>query len=83
MAKNKQLTAYYKALSAKTSDIIPKLYSAFAIALWRGLDMSDDDKVEAIEDIISETQLIWQECADGRIDILEECRELTGIEIMR
>lgn len=83
MAKNKQLTQMYKNMHSKISDTLPKMYSAVAIALWECLDMSDDDKVEAIESIFTETQEIWQQCADGKIDILERCRELTGIEIMR
>ena len=81
MAKNNQLISFYKTLNARTSDILPKMYSAVAIALWECLDMSDDDKVEAIESIILDTQYIWQQCADGHIDILERCKELTGIDV--
>lgn len=83
MAKNKQLIEFCKVLNARTADILPKLYSAFALALWEGLAMPEDEKVEAIKDVIATTQEIWQAHADDEIDILERCRELTGIEIMR
>ena len=83
MAKNKQLAEFYKVMQAKIADTLPRMYSAVAIALWHQLDMPDEEKVEAIESVFAETQEIWQKCADGMINIMEECKELTGIEIMR
>lgn len=82
MAKNKALLNTYRNLQRKIDETLPKMYAAMAIALWEGLDMPEDDKVEAIIDIFATSQALWQDCADNDKDIMQICKDLTGIDIM-
>ncbi len=83
MAKNNALINTYKNLQRKTAETLPNLYAAMAIALWEGLAMPEADKVEAITDIFTRSQELWQDCVDNDVDLLKMCEELTGIDIMR
>lgn len=57
----------------------PQIYSALAIALWKKLDMPNDEKADAINDIFAESQRIWAECIEKNHDIEKLCEDFTGI----
>lgn len=59
----------------------PQIYSALAIALWNMLDLPEDEKADAIEQIFAESQEIWIDCVNKGKDIEQLCLEKTGISI--
>lgn len=59
----------------------PQIYSALAIALYRLLEIPEEEKAEAISVVFAESQKVWTECVDKGLDILELCQKETGIEL--
>ena len=83
MAKNKGFINRQKVFHQKIAGLLPQAYAAVAMALWNTLDMPDAEKTDAIEVIFAESQRIWQECADNHMNIIQMCRELTGIDVVK
>lgn len=90
MAKNDKLINSLKLIAAKNREMhmeqaaerdTPQIYAALAIALYRLLDMQDDEKAETINSIFVESQEIWTDCADNGLDINQMCIDETGIDI--
>ena len=69
-------------IKAASERDVPQIYAALAISLWNLLGMPDEEKADAIEDIFAESQKIWQESWENGEDMVEKCKDLTGIDIM-
>lgn len=91
MGKNNALINSIRAIAAKNQqDNIaraaekdtPQIYTALAIALYRLLDMPEDDKADAINSIFVESQEIWLDCVNKGININQFCIDETGIDII-
>ena len=61
---------------------VPQIYSVIATALWRTLDLPDEEKTDAIKMIFAESQKIWIGCINKGMDteaIIQMCEDETGI----
>ena len=68
-------------IDASNKDV-PQIYSVMALALWRTLDLQDEEKTDAIKMIFSESQRFWIECINKGMDvdaIIKMCEDETGI----
>lgn len=91
MSKNdKLINSLRKIASRNRSENIAKaaerdtsqIYAVLAIALYRLLSISnEDEKVDAIEQVFSESQKIWLDCSEKDIDVNELCEKETGIDV--
>ena len=77
MAKNNDFINRYKILYAKVNNIVPEVYAAVALVLSREYEWT----YEQINDFFSETQAVWQEYSDSKMDMVQACLEETGIEL--
>lgn len=60
----------------------PQIYAAIGIALYRLLDIGDEDeKVSAINSIFAESQSVWMECVSTGVDVCKMCIDETGIDV--
>lgn len=59
-------------------ELVPNLYAAFGITLY---DMGFD--ADQIEEIVMNTQKLWEENIGYEGDMIKRCEELTGIEFRR
>ena len=60
---------------------VPQIYSVVAVALWRTLDLPNEEKEDAIRMIFAESQKIWIGCIEKGMDvnqIIEMCENETG-----
>ena len=61
---------------------VPQIYSVVAVALWRTLDLPNEEKEDAIRMIFAESQKIWIGCINKGMDIdaiIKMCEDETGI----
>lgn len=69
-------------MDASNKDV-PQIYSVVAVALWRTLDIPDEEeKVDAIKMIFAESQKIWIGCINKGMnidEIIKMCEDETGI----
>ena len=68
-------------IDASNKDV-PQIYSVMALALWRTLDLPDEEKTDAIKMIFSESQNIWIGCVNKGMNInaiIKMCEDETGI----
>ncbi len=75
---NKQLTRVAKMYERRMKEMVPIIYASFATALKTVMNAEYDD----ILDVLATTQELWERNKSGEIDIIEECFEVTGIDIM-
>lgn len=90
MSKNDKLIEAVKAL-AKRNELenikksaikdTPQIYAAICIALHNNLDIPEEDKLDAINQILADSQQIWLDVLSSGNDILDECEEITGIRL--
>ena len=60
----------------------PQIYAAIGIALYRLLDIEDEDeKVSAINSIFAESQSVWMDCVSNGTDVCQMCIDETGIDV--
>lgn len=88
MAKNNQLINSLKEIArrnrennilAASEKDTPQIYSVIAMALYNLFDTNEDEKVEWIEQVIAESQRIWNEAVWQNKDVIQMCEDLTGI----
>ena len=79
MAKNNYLINKYKILYKKINQIIPEVYAGIALALHRKCGWG----YKRINDLFEESQIIWNECINSDINMLEMCEKETGIELRK
>lgn len=67
-------------IDASNKDV-PQIYSVVAVALWRTLDLPNEEKADAIRMIFAESQKIWIGCIEKGMDvnqIMKMCEDETG-----
>ena len=79
MGKNNSLINKYKMLYKKIEQITPEVYAGIALALHRKYGWG----YKRINDLFSESQIIWNECINSDINMLEMCEKETGIELRK
>lgn len=79
MAKNNYLINKYKMLYKKIEQITPEVYAGIALTLHRKYGWG----YKRINDLFEESQIIWNECINSDINMLEMCEKETGIELRK
>lgn len=79
MAKNNYLINKYKILYKKINQITPEVYAGIALALHRKCGWG----YKRINDLFEESQVIWNECINSEINMVEMCEKETGIELRK
>ena len=79
MGKNNNLINKYKMLYKKIEQITPEVYAGIALALHRKCGWG----YKRINDLFEESQIIWNECINSDINMLEMCEKETGIELRK
>ena len=79
MAKNNYLINKYKMLYKKIEQITPEVYAGIALALHRKCGWG----YKRINDLFDESQIIWNECINSDINMMEMCEKETGIELRK
>ena len=79
MGKNNNLINKYKLLYKKIDQITPEVYAGIALALHRKCGWG----YKRINDLFEESQIIWNECINSDINMVEMCEKETGIELRK
>ena len=79
MGKNNNLISKYKMLYKKIEQITPEVYAGIALALHRKCGWG----YKRINDLFEESQIIWNECINSDINMMEMCEKETGIELRK
>ena len=79
MGKNNNLINKYKMLYKKIEQITPEVYAGIALALHRKCGWG----YNRINDLFEESQIIWNECINSDINMVEMCEKETGIELRK
>lgn len=79
MGKNNNLINKYKMLYKKIEQITPEVYAGIALALHRKCGWG----YKRINDLFEESQIIWNECINSDINMMEMCEKETGIELRK
>ena len=61
-----------------TNDL-PYMYSAVALAMWNLVDGDEEEKHNAIMDMIAESSRVCNDVIENGKDIVEEFEKITGI----
>jgi hypothetical protein len=77
MAKNNDLINRYKLLNLRVQQIVPEVYAAVALTLYRDYEWT----YEQINDLFGLTQEKWEYYSDMHLDMIQICSEETGIEL--
>lgn len=64
-----------------TNDL-PYMYSAVALATWELIEGDEEQKYDAVMEMINKSVEIWNEVVNSGKDIIEECERITGIQII-
>ena len=68
MGKNNNLINKYKMLYKKIEQITPEVYAGIALALHRKCGWG----YKRINDLFEESQIIWNECINSDINMVEK-----------
>ena len=79
MGKNNNLINKYKMLYKKIEQITPEVYAGIALTLHRKYGWG----YKRINDLFEGSQIIWNECINSDINMLEMCEKETGIELRK
>ena len=79
MGKNNNLINKYKMLYKKIEQITPEVYAGIALTLHRKYEWG----YKRINDLFEESQIIWNECINSDINMMEMCEKETGIELRK
>ena len=79
MAKNKFLINQYKKLQESIRDTTPSVYAGIALALHRKHGWG----YKRINDLFVESQIIWNECVQSDMKMIEMCLKETGIDVQQ
>ena len=58
---------------------LPYMYSAVALAMWNLVDGNEEEKYDAIMDMIAESNRVWNDIVESGKDVVEECERITGV----
>ena len=79
MAKNNFLINQYKKLQEEIRDTTPTVYAAIALSLHRKYGWG----YKRINDLFNESIIIWNECINSDMKMMEMCLEETGIDVQK
>lgn len=79
MAKNNYLIENMKRLQKTINNITPQVYAGIAIALHRKHGWG----YKRINDLFCESQIIWNECVQADVNMMQMCLDETGIDVQR
>ena len=79
MGKNKFLINQYKKLQENIRDTTPSVYAGIALALHRKHKWG----YKRINDLFNESIVIWNECIQSDMKMLEMCEKETGINVQQ
>lgn len=68
-------------LHGRIQQVLPYIYSGIALALWNVLDEPEEEKERDVMTLIQESQNIWNQAVEDGKDIIELCKEVTGIDV--
>ena len=77
MGKNKFLINQYKKLQTNIRDTTPSVYAGIALALHRKHGWG----YKRINDLFNESIIIWNECINSDMKMMEMCLKETGIDV--
>lgn len=60
---------------------LPYMYSAVALAMWNLVDGDEEEKHDAILDLIQMSYAIWNDIVQNDKNVIEECERITGIDV--
>ena len=75
---NKLFIEQEKRFRRKIDELAPTIYAAFCIALKREFKFGYYRTYR----VLKVTQVLWHEAAVGGLDIVKQCEEETGIDLM-
>ena len=76
--ENRFLNASLDYIHTRITNDLPYMYSAIALAMWNILDETDEEKVQDINTLLNESQMIWNDIVENGKNIVEECERITG-----
>lgn len=81
--QNRLLNASLNLINDRIKKDLPYMYSAVALAMWKLVDGDEEEKYDAIMDLIQMSSAIWNDVVENEKDVVEECRRITGIDIRK
>ena len=76
---NRILSASLEYIHTRITNDLPYMYSAVALAVWDLVEGSEEEKYDAVMDMIQKSSAIWNDVVKNEKDIVEECERITGI----
>lgn len=77
MGKNNKLIRQFALMNKHIQTITPQVYAALALALHRKYGWG----YVRINRLFLESQEIWTECVDNKLNMLQMCEDETGIKV--
>ena len=74
---NKKLIKQYSAMYKQIQNITPSVYAGIALALHRKYKW----EYKRINELFMESQVIWNECVQSDVNMLQMCSDETGIDV--
>lgn len=81
MARDRKQEAMLNYVKDRINKFLPYVYSSVAVALYRVLEGTEEEKIRDIITLIEESQSVWNESVNEGKDMAEWCMELTGIDV--
>lgn len=81
--QNRLLNASLNLINDRIKKDLPYMYSAVALAMWNLVDGDEEEKYDAIMELIQMSSEIWNDVVENEKDVVEECRRITGIDIRK
>ena len=81
--QNRLLNASLNLINDRIKKDLPYMYSAVALAMWKLVDGDEEEKYDAIMELIQISSGIWNDVVENEKDVVEECRRITGIDIRK
>ena len=79
--QNRLLNASLNLINDRIKKDLPYMYSAIALAMWNFVDGDEEEKYDAIMELIQMSNAIWNDVVENYKDVVEECERITGIDI--
>ena len=79
--QNGILNASLEYIHTRITNDLPYMYSAVALAVWDLVDGTEEEKYDAVMDMIQKSSAIWNDVVENGKDIVEECEKITGISM--
>lgn len=65
----------------RISKNLPYVYSAIALAMWNLYEGTDEEKHDAIMELIQESGRVWNDIVENEKNVIDECERITGVSI--